>query len=264
MREQLRLLRASHVLVLGAVGLAGALGCERKASTQAPAVGTTELTGRDLEQSAAPSVDIPPGVSSLAVDGEPTSFVVGAPRAAPPRILYLHGMCSDSEDTLLSFEKTARKHGGVLGLTGDKECPGGLHSFTVDPEKQQARIETAWSAHAGREGGTTPEVVIGYSQGAALAERLAASYRYPFVVLIGSPREPSPDNLANARAVVMISGENDMAKPKMKAGRAACEAAGIPAHYIEMPGARHGELPDADAVIDEALTWMRDHATMPR
>ncbi len=255
----------SSLRPLLALALLGAPGCERRPSTREtaqapPAVGTTELTSSELEQP--DPADVPRGASPLAVEGEPTSFVIGAPRATSPRILYFHGMCSDAEDTLLSFEKTARAHGGVLGLTGDKACPGDLHSFTVDPERQQQRIDAALSARAGQSGAEPrpPEVVIGYSQGATLAERLAASYRYPFVVLIGSPREPSADNLANARAVVMISGENDMAKPKMKAAREACEAAGIPAHYIEMPGARHGELPDADAVIGEALVWMRDHA----
>lgn len=260
-------MRASTVL-LGALVLA-ALGCERgralRASDTVAPTSTTELTSAELPSPAdGRDLVLPPepvrGLVELSVPGEPASFLVGAPPRVAPRIVYLHGMCSGPQATLQSFELAARQHGGVLGLTGDKDCGGGLHSYTVDAEVQQQRLEHAL-ASLGADGEVKrPEVVIGYSQGATVAERLASAYAYPFVVLIGAPREPSPDHLERARAVVMISGEKDMAKPKMKAAREACEAAGIPAHYIEMPGARHGELPDGDAVVGEALAWMREHA----
>lgn len=256
------------------VGL-GVLGCDRgpaqRASEAPPAVGTTETTSAELEQwepreTPAPvpgerrEETAPAGLVEVPVAGEPTSFVLGVPPGSLPRLVYLHGMCSGPEGMLQSFEGAARAHGGVLGLTGDKSCPDGQHAFTVDATRQQRRLEKTLAGLATAGDGALPEVLIGYSQGASVAERLAAAHPYPFVVLIGSPREPSPANLANVRAVVLVSGEKDMARPKMKAARAACEAAGIPAHYIEMPGARHGELPDGDAVIDEALTWMREHA----
>ncbi|WP_438020202.1 hypothetical protein WMF18_14525 [Sorangium sp. So ce315] len=33
---------------------------------------------------------------------------------------------------------------------------------------------------------------------------------------------------------------------------------------LEMPGARHGEMPDAERVMDEALDWLDANALPPR
>lgn len=244
-----------------AAGLALACGRGPAASESSP-TGTTGLTRARLDEpraaSPAPAEIARPGLVDVQVEGEPTSYAVLATTGASPRIVYLHGMCSTSRETLESFAATAQELGGVLALTGDKACEDGTHSFTVDAELQQRRIDEALKIADGAL--RPPEVVIGYSQGAVLAEKLAVTKGYPFVILIGSPRTPSPANLRKARAVVMISGELDMAKPKMKAARAACEEAGIPARYLEMPGAKHGELPDAEAVIGEALRWMEANA----
>ncbi|WP_437580450.1 alpha/beta hydrolase [Sorangium sp. So ce887] len=202
------------------------------------------------------AVDPPLVATEMAVPGDLPAFVVTGRGGACPRMVFLHGMCGHGLGYVQAFQGAAREHGGVLGLQGDVPCGGdGVFSkYSPDPEAQDRRIRNALAACGGE---AEDLVVIGYSQGAYIAERLAERWpeRYARLVLLGAPTTPSAARLRDIRGAVMISGELD-ARYRMKEGAGGLMAAKIPAVYREMPGARHGEMPDAERVMDEALDWL--------
>lgn len=204
----------------------------------------------------APRPEPPLEAREMPVPGDVPAFVVTGPGGAPPRMVFLHGMCGHGLGYIQSFQAAAREHGGVLALQGDISCGGeGVfrkYSFALEPT--DARIREALAAVGGEARDLT---LIGYSQGAYVAERLAARWpdRYARVVLLGAPTTPLLSRLRDVRGAVMISGEFD-AKYRMKDGARTLAAAGIPATYLEMPDAHHGQMTEAERIMDEALDWL--------
>lgn len=207
----------------------------------------------------------PARVERLRVPGDVPASVVRAAGGAPATTVFLPGLCSNANAYLQAFPEAARRQGGVVAVEGDQPCgTGGFRSFSWDAARVHARIEAALVA-AGlttvpREGLT----LVGYSQGAALAEQLVQRWpsRYARIVLIGAPSDPSATRLAEARAVVTMSCSRDVPS-KMREATARFTRAGIPSVYLEMPGCTHGNITEGDATFDAAFTFLRDDARAP-
>jgi hypothetical protein len=58
--------------------------------------------------------------------------------------------------------------------------------------------------------------------------------------------------------LVAISGTRDNASV-MRRGAEAVAAAGVPATFIPIPNATHGQMGDGNRVIGHALDWIRAH-----
>ncbi|AKT37562.1 alpha/beta hydrolase [Chondromyces crocatus] len=202
----------------------------------------------------------PATATEVAVPGDLPAFVVRGADGGCPRMVFLSGMCSHGLGYIQSFQAAARDHGGVLALQGDTACSadGAFRKYSFDLDKQDARIQAALATCGGK---AEDLVLAGYSQGAYVAERLAERWpeRYTRLVLIGAPTTPSAARLRKLRGAVLVSGEHD-AKYRMKDGTKALEAAKVPAMYLEMPGAGHGQMTEAERTMDEALTWLDEHA----
>ncbi len=187
--------------------------------------------------------------------------MVASVDGAAPTTVFLPGLCSNANAYLQSFPEAARRQGGVVAIEGDQPC-GNLkdfHSFSWDAAKLHARIEAAVTA-AGL--GTIPPqglTLVGYSQGAALAEQLVQRWpaRYGRIVLIGAPTDPSAAHFATARGIVTMSCARDVPF-KMKEATKRFVRAGIPSTYLEMPGCTHGNIADGDATFDAAFTFLHD------
>jgi len=157
------------------------------------------------------------------------------------------------------FPEAARRQHGVLALDGDQPC-GNLrdfHSFSWDATKLHARIEAATNALGVDP--SAPLTLVGYSQGAALAEQLVQRWpsRYARVVLIGAPTDPSATRFASARGIVTMSCSRDVPQ-RMKEASKRFVRAGIPSVYLEMPDCTHGNITDGDRTFDAAFTFLRD------
>jgi pimeloyl-ACP methyl ester carboxylesterase len=221
----------------------------------------------------APPVDLapppeppePPRVEHIRVPGDRPASIVRAKDGAAPRVVFLHGMCSNGAAYLHRFPVAASAHGGVVALEGDVPCQGtDYRSFSWDAARQHARIEAALAA-AGRVAIPAAGIVlVGYSQGAAIGEQLVSRWpeRYARVVLIGAPSDPSTAKLGRARGVVTMSCSRDVVS-RMKDGAARIRRAGVPATYLEMPGCTHGDVADAERVFGEAFDWLDDNARLP-
>jgi len=154
----------------------------------------------------------------------------------------------------------------VVAIEGDQPCPGapGFHSFTWDATKQHDRIEMALAAAGVTEIPASGLTLIGYSQGASIAEQLAVRFpeRYSRIVLIGQPGDPQPSDFKRSRAVVTMSCSLDVPY-RMKPASKAIEAAGTPSTYVQMPGCSHGNIADGDLSFDTVFGWLDAHARAP-
>jgi predicted esterase len=242
--------KTSRRLALLAVLSAAASGCGRDEQALA-AIRPAARAAR---------VELPVALYTLDVPGDEPGFLVPGPGSANPRMLFLHGMCSNGVGDVQAFQYAANEHGGVLAIPGDTKCDeaGVLRKHSFDLDKLDARIQAAFAA-AGSE--AEDIVLIGHSQGAFLGERLAERWprRYSRLILIGAPAEPSAARLRHVRGAVMVSGEHDVTV-RMKQGAAELQAAGVPSTYLEMPGAKHGQMGDAERVFGEAFTWLEQNA----
>ncbi len=195
----------------------------------------------------------------MLVPGDLPASVVRSDDGAPPLTVFLPGVCSNGSAYLQTFPETARRQGGVVAIEGDQACGvAGFRTFSWDAGRQHARVEAALAAAGVKEippGGIT---IVGYSQGAALAEQMVQRWpeRYARVVLIGAPTDPSPRNLTRARGLVTMSCDRDV-PARMKQAATGASRAGIPATYVEMPGCTHGNVTDAERVFGDAFDFLR-------
>jgi pimeloyl-ACP methyl ester carboxylesterase len=184
-----------------------------------------------------------------------------------PRIVFMPGRCSNAYAYLLAFPESARAHGGVVAIDGDKPCgppDSGFRSFSWDPARQDARLAAALAAAGvpgAPPGGLT---LVGYSAGAGIGELMVQMWpdRYPRVVLIGAPSDPRPERLSRARGVVTMSCSLDV-PARMRTAARRLEAAGVAARYLEMPGCAHGHIADGERVFDTAFDWLLARESLP-
>jgi pimeloyl-ACP methyl ester carboxylesterase len=220
----------------------------------APAAGSPGRLTTAAESSGIPD-DGPTRMEELP-GSTPPIYVMRGRRQGQTPIVVLHGMCSHALGYAQSFQFSAAKKGLVVAPQGDKSCGGPWASWTLDLAALDARIVGGFEA-LGVARPIRDVAVVGYSQGASRAEALARKYpeRYSRLVLIAAPDAPSPRGLKGLRAAVMMAGERDR-QDLMKKGASDFRAAGIPATFQVIPGARHGEMgPHPEDTMGAALDW---------
>lgn len=243
-------------------------GC-RPAERAVPEPRQHEAPGADPAPVAPSPVAIAPApakVERLLVPGDLTASVVRSHDGAAPVTIFMPGICSNANAYLQTFPEAAHRHGGVVAIEGDQPCGTNAEyrSFSWDAGRAHARIEAALAAAGRVEIPREGITVIGYSQGAALAEQLAARWpaRYARVVLIGAPTDPAPRSFARTRGVVTISCNRDV-PARMKQAARATSLSGIPATYVEMAGCTHGGVTEAEHVFDTTFDWLRANERAP-
>jgi pimeloyl-ACP methyl ester carboxylesterase len=266
MRRRFQLQNFAPAAAFLALTAAVTAGCDRRAPSRAQQDPSVVVVPAAVAPDAGPTerVALPARAERILVPGDSAATVVRGPHGETPKAVFMPGVCSNALGYIQSFQSAAQKFGGVVAIDGDAPCPGAgpaFHTFSWDAARQHARIEAALAAAGAKEipaGGIT---VVGYSQGAAIAEQLVARWpdRYTRVVLIGSPADPSPTKLRSASAVVTMSCSLDMTW-RMRGAAVSLSRRGTPATYLEMPGCRHGQVADAERVFGEAFRWLDDNA----
>lgn len=201
-------------------------------------------------------------VEKILVPGDLAASVVRASDERAPLTVFMPGMCSNGAAYLQTFPEAARAQGGVVAIEGDQPCAPGFRTFSWDAAKQHARAEAALAAAGVREIPPEGITLVGYSQGATLAEQMVQRWpdRYRKVVLIGAPTEPSARSLGQARSLVTMSCDRDGAAPRMQKAAKAAEKAGVPARYIEMANCTHGNVTDGEVNFARTFDFLRDRA----
>lgn len=237
-----------------------------KAAAAASSSSASPIKPASAAPSPAPAPPPPARVERLLVPGDLVASVVRGVDGKAPLTVFLPGICSNANAYLQNFPEAAKKQGGVVAIEGDQPC-GNLQdfrSFSWDAGRQHARVEAALAAAGVTEIPREGITLVGYSQGAALAEQMVQRWpgRYARIVLIGAPTDPSPRNLARARAVVTMACERDVTA-RMKQAATATSKAGIPATYFQMPGCTHGNIADGERVFDATFDWLRANERAP-
>lgn len=210
-----------------------------------------------------PMPDREPDIATVDVPFDRSAYVVEGNPAVHRPIVHLHGMCADPRRDLESWGAIAEVHGTVIALVGDVPCADrpGLTQWSLALDALDARVDAAIRAvSTTRHVPLDPSevVLIGESMGASRAEQLASHRpdRYQRLVLVGSPRTPSPSNLRGARAVANLAGEREP-QQMMREGTRLLEQAGTRARFWELPGASHGKFgPEGPRVMSEALSFV--------
>lgn len=245
------------------VALTLALGCETK--TSPPSTPTPTPTPRPPEakpREVAPPPPRPVEVDTVEVPGDVPAFVLRGAKGTRAVMIFLHGRCTHALGYVQAFQFAAAERGTVIAPQGDRACGATpFRRWSPDIENVEERISVALRA-AGYEDPALVQdrIAIGYSEGASRAEALAQRFpdRYSRVILIGAPVAPSAGRLAKVRGAVMMAGEHDAQEP-MKAGARALVAASIPATFIRIPGASHGQMGDGERLMREAFDWLWAH-----
>jgi pimeloyl-ACP methyl ester carboxylesterase len=228
----------------------------------APPAASDVVTREAREPATVERVDVP--------RDSPASFVRAPAHAGTPataRILFLPGLCSNAYAYLLAFPEAARAHGGIVAIDGDQPCgppDSGFHTFTWSAPLQRARLDAALAAVAV----TAPPdgfTLVGYSAGASIAQMLHERWpeRFPRLVLIAPPEDPTPTRMKKAEAVVTMSCAMDVPY-RMKAARDGLTALHVPSIYVEMPGCTHGNVTDGERLFGVAFDFLEGGQREPK
>ncbi|HVJ18616.1 MAG TPA: hypothetical protein VM686_24515 [Polyangiaceae bacterium] len=205
-----------------------------------------------------------PGVPvTIPVPGDRPLYVVHAPAELKRTLIYMHGWCGRAEAPDV-WKQAAAHHGTLISLTAEVHCPNGRTRWgktSANTTEQHERIQRAIQVvREARGGALDPSdlVLIGYSQGAARAYRLAQRFPtfYQRLVLGGPPEAPVPGWFPGTRAIAVLGGELETTG-SMREGTADLQEAGKLARYFMIPAAGHGSFgPEPEVLMDEVLSWL--------
>lgn len=187
---------------------------------------------------------------------EDAYFVRGS-RATSQAILF-GGQCAQSQFYVEAIKAAAARHTQLVALQGDAPCVGAFRGWSFDLPALSRRIERTFDALG--LGAPHDVILIGYSQGALVAERLAIREPTKFtrLVLMASPSPLVPEHFSKASAVVTMAGTLDR-QDLMARGATALARAGIRARYVPLPGAAHGYMgTDPEGTFEDVFTWLEE------
>ena len=215
-----------------------------------------------------PEPQLPPGLVrgkalELSMPGDRPLRVAHAEADQPQAIIYLHGMCGNPKGAD-SWLDLATQRGTFIVLRATIPCPSRPgYKWPQEPHLIQERIDAALDRVKVERGGllNLDEVLlIGYSQGAHRAEKIAAVHprRYRQIVLGGSPTSPTPEKLHQGQSIAILAGELEDSS-HMEAGYFSLRDAGIRTHFFLLPRAHHGGYgPEGRRVMGEVFAWLLD------
>ncbi len=184
-----------------------------------------------------------------------------------PLVVLLHGACGDPRDGAW-IQGAGRGKSFLACPAGNARCGDG-YDWVGPTEARTSAVIAALSAVDKALGGRVDhaggDILIGYSRGAYLARDLLTRRPGAFrgVVYIGAEIKPDAAGLraAGIRRVVLASGNFDGAAKQMRATAATLAAQGLPARFVSFGPMGHGWPAEIDAILGEAIAWIREDPT---
>ncbi len=220
-----------------------------------------------IEEARAGRLLLPKGVIPgkevrVSVPNDRSAVVVHAPAWNRQAIVYLHGVCGDVY-AIRSWAEAISEIGTLVAMLGDERCKGrpGRFRWYRNPERLDRRIRRTLEAVSLARGGQLDlerVTLVGYSQGAARAELVASRFplRYPRVLLGSPPDAPNASRYSLGHAVAVVAGALEQ-NAERRRGVRELQAEGVPARFIALPGAYHGQYGrEGGRVMREATLWL--------
>ncbi len=182
-------------------------------------------------------------------------FVVRGGAGTGQAVLF-GGVCAQPQGYADAIKIAASSRVQLVALRGDKPCSGEFRGWKFDLDGLSGRIDRTFRALG--LGPAHDVLLIGYSQGASVAELLAAREpeKYTRVVLMAKPSKPEPWHFGKTKAVATMAGTKD-AQQLMVSGSRALSAAGVRSRYFPLPGAAHGYMgDDPEGTFEAVFAWL--------
>ena len=182
-------------------------------------------------------------------------FVVRGGAGTGQAVLF-GGVCAQPQGYADAIKIAASSRVQLVALRGDKPCSGEFRGWKFDLDGLSGRIDRTFRALG--LGPAHDVLLIGYSQGASVAELLAAREpeKYTRVVLMAKPSKPEPWHFGKTKAVATMAGTKD-AQQLMVSGSRALSAAGVRSRYFPLPGAAHGYMgDDPEGTFEKVFAWL--------
>lgn len=222
---------------------------------EAPTRPVATATATAAPAAPAPSVaDLDPRGIFVERYAEEDAYVVRGSRATAQAILF-GGQCAQPQGYVDAIKIAAARRMQLIALQGDKPCNGAFRGWTFDLPALSRRIDRTFLALG--LGEPHDVMLIGYSQGALVAERLAALEPAKFTrfILMASPRALPAAHFAQATAVVTMAGTLDR-QDVMQKNADTLVRAGVRARYFPLPGAAHGYMgTDPEGTFESVFAW---------
>ena len=170
------------------------------------------------------------------------------------------GQCAQPQGYAEAIKVAAGRRMQLVALRGDKPCSGEFRGWQFDLDALSARIDRTFRGLG--LGEPRDVLLIGYSQGASVAELLVAHEPEKFTraILIAKPSKPAPWHFKKALGVATMAGTRDVQQGMIQGSRA-LSAAGVRARYFPLPGAVHGYMgDDPEGTFEQVFAWLFEEA----
>jgi predicted esterase len=194
----------------------------------------------------------------------------GAAATRAPVVMMLHGMCGDPL-SICDFWNQAGREGSWLVCPGGNVACGDARDWSGSGEVKAAAIDESLAAIDKAYGSFIDhgqgDILIGYSRGAFVARDVAYARpgRFRGLILLGALMRPDAARLkaSGVRRVVLAAGEWDMARPAMQRSAAALTSAGLPSRYVSLGKIGHALPDNLEAILRDAIRWIRAAPSEP-
>ena len=203
------------------------------------------------------------------VKGDRDLRVAHAPASNLEALVYLHGMCGNSKGAEPWVEQ-ALERGTLIVVRANVPCPDRPgYKWPKSALAIQKRVKAALALVKKDRAGllnTESVTLIGYSQGAHRAERLAeiAPNMYPRIILGGAPTLSAYARLEKVRALAYLGGSKEK-REHMEASQLLMSKAGVNARFFLLPGAPHGSYgKKGPQVMGQVFQFLFKEASEPK
>ena len=186
-----------------------------------------------------------------------------------PVTVYLHGICGVPEHGCPQFREGVSDRSWLLCPSAPVRCEGGGSAWgprgSSNADAVRALVAEAARLAPGGVDRARPGVLIGFSQGAYVAERMLRSAegrgRWRGVVFIGGFIRSTRAQLEGqgVRRVVLAAGRNDMTRATLEETARRLQNEGFPARFVDLGAVGHTYVPARNvAGWRDALAWLEE------
>jgi predicted esterase len=182
-----------------------------------------------------------------------------------PVTVVLHGMCGEPVSVCAPFVGESTARGWLVCPKAQDPCGGGSRwrfAGDFDTQAVEASVSELARERSGEVDLSAPRVIVGFSLGGILADRMAEAQstpgRYKGLVVIASQVQPDAARLkrAGVARVVLAAGDFDMTSKPLQESARAMNRAGLTTRFVSLGAYGHGYPADMEERMREPMQWV--------